>query len=498
MGEKAARPADPVKENYYFLGWYTDNETFSYEWDFKAVPEKNMILYAKWNIGCKDEQHTFTEWEETTPATCTEAAIDTEKCAVCGVLGTNTKAGHHALGHSAGEASGATEATCTENGYTGTGTCIRCSTPLYGEVIPKWGHDYHDWTAPTCTTPGNNERECINDCGTTDSRTDYAALGHEGTIQPFTATCTTPGNSEKSGECVRFAQCAHVVTGTVENALNHLFGDWTIRTPETCTATGLDERFCTRTHNGSICNEPGHEETQTRAALGHNWRYTVTSTSYPAPSTGANCTRCSAPAEPLTRSTQIGDTGPAGGIIIYVADGQDGRPNGIIIQASPNGTPENRIWAQYTAYYLEAAPANEGSLYWGAYGTLIDGVTTWADTAAKDAGLAASIGFGRRDTQIIVNYLATIDETGRAAQVCASKTVTVGGIVFNDWFLPSLGELNQMYIQRSHVGIGNTGGFFSSSQNDSERAWVRSFISDYQYFTNFKYTTSSVRAFRAF
>ena len=49
MGEAIARPADPVKGSSVFLGWYTDNKTFDHEWDFTIAPEKNMILYARWD-----------------------------------------------------------------------------------------------------------------------------------------------------------------------------------------------------------------------------------------------------------------------------------------------------------------------------------------------------------------------------------------------------------------------------------------------------------------
>jgi len=135
--------------------------------------------------------HSFTEWEETTEATCTEAAIVTEKCDVCGALGEETYEGHHAIGHSAGETGGAIEATCEDDGYTGTGNCIRCSIELKGEVIDAFKHHYHDWTEPTCTTDGNNEKECTNDCGTISTRTEgYAALGHKVTITEWTALST--------------------------------------------------------------------------------------------------------------------------------------------------------------------------------------------------------------------------------------------------------------------------------------------------------------------
>lgn len=43
------KPANPVKANYTFDGWYTDNGTFSNEWIFtRSVVSSDTILYAKW------------------------------------------------------------------------------------------------------------------------------------------------------------------------------------------------------------------------------------------------------------------------------------------------------------------------------------------------------------------------------------------------------------------------------------------------------------------
>jgi len=44
------RPPDPSRSGYTFDGWYSDNETFLEEWDFAAIPNGDMTLYAKWNI----------------------------------------------------------------------------------------------------------------------------------------------------------------------------------------------------------------------------------------------------------------------------------------------------------------------------------------------------------------------------------------------------------------------------------------------------------------
>ena len=49
MGEALVRPLDPVKNDYSFAGWYTDNNTFTEEWDFNADTDTDLTLYAKWD-----------------------------------------------------------------------------------------------------------------------------------------------------------------------------------------------------------------------------------------------------------------------------------------------------------------------------------------------------------------------------------------------------------------------------------------------------------------
>lgn len=47
-GNKVARPLNPVKDEHYFLGWFTD-QTFTTAWRFDVdIVLNNMMLYAKW------------------------------------------------------------------------------------------------------------------------------------------------------------------------------------------------------------------------------------------------------------------------------------------------------------------------------------------------------------------------------------------------------------------------------------------------------------------
>ena len=156
----------------------------------------------------------------------------------------------------------------------------------------------------------------------------------------------------------------------------------------------------------------------------------------------------------------IGDTGPAGGIIFYVLEDFSGG-----------------------LHYLEATPAKaEFKVQWGAYG--------------KDvAGTGTAVGSGKKNTQLIVEYLKRIGESGKAAQLCAS--LNIGG--YSDWFLPSKDELDLMYKNLKQKGFGGFSNdyYWSSSQSSINYAWTQVFYSGSQD-SYVKDNAYSVRAIRAF
>jgi hypothetical protein len=142
---------------------------------------------------------------------------------------------------------------------------------------------------------------------------------------------------------------------------------------------------------------------------------------------------------PSRTAYNIGDRGPAGGIIFYdQGEFKDG-------------------WR-----YMEAAPADTEmkDLPWGAHG--------------KDvSGTRMDLGAGKSNTQIIIRYLRENNEGGRAAQVCTQ--LNFGG--YTDWFLPSRDELYWMYFNlhsKGHGGFKNAR-YWSSSQVNKNRAWYLHF-----------------------
>ena len=188
-------------------------------------------------------------------------------------------------------------------------------------------------------------------------------------------------------------------------------------------------------------------------------------------------------------SFSIGDIGPGTGTIFYVDSA------GFTVEGY-TGTLGS--FTSYTAYYLEAAPSNSGTGYWGARGTLISDVTTFATADSTDLAnpehISNKIGNGRKDTMIIAEYLETIPETNRAAQRAIATTAGDK----DDWFLPSFGELNLLYLQRTLPGINiPTQDYWSSSQCTANNAWEHRFSTDFR--TNYsKDYNDYIRAIRAF
>ena len=143
----------------------------------------------------------------------------------------------------------------------------------------------------------------------------------------------------------------------------------------------------------------------------------------------------------------------AGGIVFYL----DGSGGGLVCAESDQST----------------------NAEWGCYGTTIGGTGTAigtgaANTAATDAGCG---------------------EAGIAARIC--NDLVLNGK--NDWFLPSIDELNLMYENLKLAGIGGFAGvyYWSSSEYSSHYAWGQYFIGGNQLYYN-KYGIIRVRAVRAF
>jgi hypothetical protein len=157
----------------------------------------------------------------------------------------------------------------------------------------------------------------------------------------------------------------------------------------------------------------------------------------------------------------IGDTGPAGGIVFYVAD------------AGIHG--------------LEAAPVDQGTAGWG------------CPEESTTGALSKALGDGTRNTAAI---LSACKEVGSAAGI-AHNYILNG---YRSWFLPSLDELELM---STNIGIAASGSlenagkfepqqYWSSSATDNNDAWAWNFINSGNGLQALKAEKKAVRAVRAF
>ena len=193
----------------------------------------------------------------------------------------------------------------------------------------------------------------------------------------------------------------------------------------------------------------------------------------------------------------VGDVGPGGGIIFYY------------LAAGFNCGPTLTA----TCSYLEAAPSgwNTGS----------DPARTWAQSTPANyqntavTGTATGIGWGYRNTRAIIQQ-GNSDTATSAAAIADSYTVTVSGVVYDDWYLPSRDELNQMckwargvaWVSDDTLCSGGTlntgsavgfvgGHYWSSSEWDANGARFQNFSSGNRNI-NAKDNANSVRPVRAF
>jgi hypothetical protein len=211
-----------------------------------------------------------------------------------------------------------------------------------------------------------------------------------------------------------------------------------------------------------------------------------------------------------TSTCQVGDTGPGGGTIFYVAPTT-------FTQTSASGT-----MCTTSCKYLEAAPSgwNVGA----------DPQKPWAvtDYATTDTSgitnetsvnnTASGIGLGYANSNAIVTQNGAYNASTNNYAAGAARAYTGGSKT--DWYLPTTAELNQMCKWQRGItgdalttvttvcalGTLNAGSgaadfveysYWSSSEYRSYGAWFQGFDDGFQNVTN-KDVTSYVRPVRAF
>jgi hypothetical protein len=118
----------------------------------------------------------------------------------------------------------------------------------------------------------------------------------------------------------------------------------------------------------------------------------------------------------------------------------------------------------------------------------------WGCPCMSIPGTSTTIGAGQDNTMAIVNWCST---TGIAARIC--DDLVLNG--YDDWFLPSKDELNQMYQQKTVIGGFSSDWYWSSSEGTTIGSDSYAWVQDFSIGTQddlWKAFTFHVRAIRAF
>jgi len=169
-------------------------------------------------------------------------------------------------------------------------------------------------------------------------------------------------------------------------------------------------------------------------------------------------------------SCVIGDVGPGGGKVFYVA------PSSFTSTGSACGS---------TCKYLEAAPASWATAFNTEY-------FNWSGNTNSLIGRTLEgIGTGYTNTSAMI---AQDSEAGTAARAFRGGGKT-------DWYLPSKDELNEMYNSRAMIGDlaseQDAAYYWSSTEFDAANAWLQGFDAGLQYSPS-KSDGDYVRPVRAF
>jgi len=125
------------------------------------------------------------------------------------------------------------------------------------------------------------------------------------------------------------------------------------------------------------------------------------------------------------------------------------------------------------------------------------GIRWYGGSYTKTRAMADGVGAGLKNTSIIIANQGSVDGNAFAATVCNEYSVTVGGVTYSDWYLPSKYELNLLYLQKNVVGGFASDYYWSSTEYNDGFAWLQFFNTGYQNYVG-KYGTYYVRAVRAF
>ncbi|MEI6142245.1 MAG: hypothetical protein WCP85_23430 [Mariniphaga sp.] len=199
-------------------------------------------------------------------------------------------------------------------------------------------------------------------------------------------------------------------------------------------------------------------------------------------------------------------------LLTEMADGSETRvTSGTNVTVTGTGTAGNPyiINAEGPAKLEVGLVYQGGIIFWldatGQHGLIAasddqsTGITWYNEIYRYTGSTGDGLYAGAMNTAMIVSLQMSDYQGGNfAAKVCADYTYTYGGVTYGDWYLPSKYELNLLYLQRAIVGGFANTYYWSSTEVSSNFVWGQSFENGNQGAGGKEYTSTRVRAIRAF
>lgn len=224
-----ATPADCVNRAKYF-----------YSCECGAHTNDTTLVFENGN----PNNHTFGDWEESEPATCTAGGKEKHICSVCRA---EEERDTSPLGHDwENDYTIDVKPTCTNPGSKSI-HCSRCDATKNEKEVDPSGHTFGNWEADIpagCLTSGSDKRKC-SVCEYEETR-EIEPTGHIWE-DDFTIDIK-PGCTEKGSKSVHCSKCGEVKDVTEIPEKGHSFDEWTILNMTDCTQGGIRQHICT------VCN----------------------------------------------------------------------------------------------------------------------------------------------------------------------------------------------------------------------------------------------------
>ena len=164
-------------------------------------------------------------------------------------------------------------------------------------------------------------------------------------------------------------------------------------------------------------------------------------------------------------------------------------------------------WLQVGIHHYIGEKFGGGIIFWidatGEHGLVASvadqssGVRWYASALTWTMALGDGPGAGKSNSDIIIANQGYGDGLTYAARLCHELSIIQNGITYSDWYLPSLSELNMLYVNRNLIGGFSALNYWSSTEVDQNLCNSIDFTNGVQniYLKNFQFNIRAIRSF---